>query len=393
MKTGHFEMVTMLLAAMTLMDVFQVKPEMLDMADNAFDDEYLKCSDRMEIKYVPQLLKEEKVSHQLLNTVWENAKAKWEARKTQLFLPMNFKDNHGIALMAYISEAQEQTPFYHLFNEAVKMAGQSRKDYIYGFQFKAFHFYLTRALQFLRRPCDDSYKNVVYITSQDTSFTFGGLNQARFGRFTLAYSAKPQATNDQLIVLSIYTCFGVAIEKFFDEESERITLIPLSEVFQVSQEEAGNNLTLRSINKTCSHYECAFLGGLKTENCVENLEYFQPIYVYSAGEKTQKIEDPGEKTQEFTVLPGIKIFEPTQIPGMKIPEPFSLPGIKVVQPDEKPEDETQENINNPSPVPVPGPKTHPSASSGKMLLPPFGTFIILIGFEATSKGTEKLHKI
>ncbi|XP_069313075.1 ecto-ADP-ribosyltransferase 3 [Eulemur rufifrons] len=371
MKTGHFEMVTMLLAAMILMDVFQVKPEMLDMADNAFDDEYLKCSDRMEIKYVPQLLKEEKVSHQLLNTVWENAKAKWEARKTRLFLPMNFKDNHGIALMAYISEAQEQTPFYRLFNEAVKMAGQSRKDYIYGFQFKAFHFYLTRALQFLRRPCDDSYKNVVYITSQDTSFTFGGLNQARFGRFTLAYSAKPQATNDQLIVLSIYTCFGVAIEKFFDEENERITLIPLSEVFQVSQEGAGNNLILRSINKTCSHYECAFLGGLKTENCVENLEYFQPIYVYSAGEKTQKIEDPG-----------IKIFEPTQIPGMKIPEPFSLPGIKVVQLDEKPEDETQENINNPSPVPVPGPKTHPSASSGKMLLPPFGTFILLIGASA-----------
>ncbi|KAL2780468.1 ecto-ADP-ribosyltransferase 3 isoform l precursor, partial [Daubentonia madagascariensis] len=314
MKTGHFEMVTMLLAAMILMNIFQVKAEMLDMADNAFDDEYLKCTDRMEIKYVPQLLKEEKASYQLLDTVWENAKAKWEARKTDLFLPVNFKDNHGIALMAYISEAQEQTPFYHLFNKAVKVAGQSRKDYIYGFQFKAFHFYLTRALQLLRRPCDDSYKNVLYRTSQDTSFTFGGLNQARFGHFTLAYSAKPQAANDQLIVLSIYTCFGVAIEKFFDKESERITLIPLSEVFQVSREGAGNNLILQSMNKTCSHFECAFLGGLKTDNCVENLEYFQPIYVYNAGEKTQKIEDPG-----------MKIIEPTQIPGMKIPEPFLLP--------------------------------------------------------------------
>ncbi|KAL2780470.1 ecto-ADP-ribosyltransferase 3 isoform b precursor, partial [Daubentonia madagascariensis] len=314
MKTGHFEMVTMLLAAMILMNIFQVKAEMLDMADNAFDDEYLKCTDRMEIKYVPQLLKEEKASYQLLDTVWENAKAKWEARKTDLFLPVNFKDNHGIALMAYISEAQEQTPFYHLFNKAVKVAGQSRKDYIYGFQFKAFHFYLTRALQLLRRPCDDSYKNVLYRTSQDTSFTFGGLNQARFGHFTLAYSAKPQAANDQLIVLSIYTCFGVAIEKFFDKESERITLIPLSEVFQVSREGAGNNLILQSMNKTCSHFECAFLGGLKTDNCVENLEYFQPIYVYNAGEKTQKIEDPG-----------MKIIEPTQIP----------------------EDKSQENINNP----------------------------------------------
>ncbi|XP_065400625.1 ecto-ADP-ribosyltransferase 3 isoform X12 [Macaca fascicularis] len=339
MKTGHFEIVTMLLATMILVDIFQVKAEVLDMADNAFDDEYLKCTDRMEIKYVPQLLKEEKASHQQLDTVWENAKAKWAARKTQIFLPVNFKDNHGIALMAYISEAQEQTPFYHLFSEAVKMAGQSREDYIYGFQFKAFHFYLTRALQLLRRPCEANSKNVVYRTSQGTSFTFGGLNQARFGHFTLAYSVKPQAADDQLTVLSIYTCLGVDIEKFLDKESERITLIPLNEVFQVSQEGAGNNLILQSTNKTCSHYECAFLGGLKTENCVENL-----------GEKTQKLEDHGEKNQKLEDR-GVKILEPTEIPA-------------------------------PGPVPVPGPKSHPSASLGKMLLPEFGMVIILISVSA-----------
>ncbi|NP_001364108.1 ecto-ADP-ribosyltransferase 3 isoform g precursor [Homo sapiens] len=339
MKTGHFEIVTMLLATMILVDIFQVKAEVLDMADNAFDDEYLKCTDRMEIKYVPQLLKEEKASHQQLDTVWENAKAKWAARKTQIFLPMNFKDNHGIALMAYISEAQEQTPFYHLFSEAVKMAGQSREDYIYGFQFKAFHFYLTRALQLLRKPCEASSKTVVYRTSQGTSFTFGGLNQARFGHFTLAYSAKPQAANDQLTVLSIYTCLGVDIENFLDKESERITLIPLNEVFQVSQEGAGNNLILQSINKTCSHYECAFLGG----------------------EKNWKLEDHGEKNQKLEDH-GVKILEPTQIPGMKIPEPFPLPA--------------------PGPVPVPGPKSHPSASSGKLLLPQFGMVIILISVSA-----------
>ncbi|KAL4667087.1 hypothetical protein H8959_005776 [Pygathrix nigripes] len=304
----------MLLATMILVDIFQVKAEVLDMADNAFDDEYLKCTDRMEIKYVPQLLKEEKASHQQLDTVWENAKAKWAARKTQIFLPVDFKDNHGIALMAYISEAQEQTPFYHLFSEAVKMAGQSREDYIYGFQFKAFHFYLTRALQLLRRPCEASSKNVVYRTSQGTSFTFGGLNQARFGHFTLAYSVKPQAADDQLTVLSIYTCLGVDIEKFLDKESERITLIPLNEVFQVSQEGAGNNLILQSTNKTCSHYECAFLGGLKTENCVENL-----------GEKNRKLEDHGEKNQKLEDR-GVKILEPTEIPGIKMIQLNEKPG-------------------------------------------------------------------
>ncbi|XP_070250776.1 ecto-ADP-ribosyltransferase 3 isoform X3 [Myotis yumanensis] len=353
MKTGHFKMVTMLLSAVILMNIFQVKANMLDMADNAFDDEYQKCTDRMEIKYVPQLLKEEKASHQLFEDVWENAKAKWEARKTHLSLPMSFKDNHGIALMAYISEAQEQTSFYHLFNEAVKMAGQSRKDYIYGFQFKAFHFYLTKALQLLRRPCEDSYKNVVYSTSQGTSFTFGGLNQARLGHFTLAHSAKPQAASDQHILLTIHTCFGVAIGKFFDKENEsgRIIIIPLNEIFSVSQDGASNNLILRSTNKTCSHYECAFLGGLKMANCVENIEYFLPIYVASPGDKKQKLEDPGMKSQESTVLPGVKNHEPIQMPA---PAPAPAPG------------------------PVPRPKTHPSASSGKMLLPSFGAFIILI---------------
>ncbi|XP_049565359.1 ecto-ADP-ribosyltransferase 3 isoform X3 [Orcinus orca] len=361
MKAGHFEMVTMLLAPMILMDMFQVQADMLAMADNAFDDEYLKCTDRMELKYVPQLLKEEKASLQLLEDVWENAEAKWEARKTQLSLPMGFKDNHGIALTAYVSEAQEQTSFYHQFNEAGKMAGQSRKDYVYGFQFKAFHFYLTKALQLLRRPCESSYKNVVYSVRQTTLSTSGGLNQVRFGHFTLAYSTKPQVANDQDVLLTINTCFGIAVEKFFDKDSERIILIPLNEVFHVTQDGTGNNLILQSTNKTCSHYECAFLG-----------EYFQHISVYNSGVKNQKLEDPGMKSQESTVLPGVKSQEATQIPGMKTPEPFSLP-----------EDKSQD-IDSPAPAPgpVPGPKIHTSASSGKMLLPPFGTFIILISVSA-----------
>ncbi|XP_037384957.1 ecto-ADP-ribosyltransferase 3 isoform X2 [Talpa occidentalis] len=350
MKTLHFEMVSMLLAAMILMDIVQVKAEMLDMADNAFDDEYLKCADRMEIKYIPQLLKEEKSNQQLLVDVWEDAKSKWEARKSKIVLPVNFKDNHGIALMAYVNEAQKQTEFYHLFNKAVGMAGQSRKDYIYDFQFKAFHFYLTKALQLLRKPCEESYKNVVYSSSQ-ASFTLGGLSQARLGNFTLAYSTKPQAANDQHVLLTIHTCFGIAVEKFFDEKGEKIVLIPLNEVFHVSQDGTGNNLILQSINKTCSHYECAFLGGLKTPGCVENMEYFQPIYVYNPGEKSQKLEDSGIKNQESTNFPGMKSRDSTQLPA---PDP------------------------GPDPVPVPGPKTHPSASSGNMLLPAFGKVTIFI---------------
>lgn len=230
------------------------------MAENSFDDEYQKCSSRMEGKYIPQLFREEKASSDLLETVWDNAEILWEARKAKISPPMNFKDPYGITLLAFVTEAREQTPFYHAFTRAVKMAGQSRRDYIYNFPFKAFHFYLVRALQLLRRPCEDSYKDVVYLTSQDISFTFGGPNQARLGNFTLAYPAKPPTANQQP-VLTIHTCFGVAVERFLDKANERVVLIPLSEVFHVSRAGTGNDLILESINKTCSYYECAFLGG------------------------------------------------------------------------------------------------------------------------------------
>ncbi|KAB0343480.1 hypothetical protein FD754_020406 [Muntiacus muntjak] len=293
MNGGFFIRTRLMLAE----DSRVVKAEMLDMADNAFDDEYLKCANRMEIKYVPQLFKEEKASLQLLEDVWENAEAKWEARKPQLFLPVNFKDNYGIALMAYISEAQEQSSFYRLFNEAMEMAGQSRKDYVYGFQFKAFHFYLTKALQLLRRSCENSYKNVVYSVRLNSSFTFGGLNQARLGHFTLAYSSKPQAADDQHVLLTIKTCFGVAVEKFLDKERERIVLIPLNEVFHVSQDEAGNNLILQSTNRTCSHYECAFLGGNKP---LSPSSYENSIPWTSANTTNQDPHSPPQNLFSFT---------------------------------------------------------------------------------------------
>lgn len=365
MKTGHFETVTMLLAIMILVDIFQVKSEILDMAVNVFDDQYLKCAERMEIKYIPQLLEEEKSSQQLLKDVWENAQAKWEARKNQRFFPATFKDNHGIALMAYVSEAQKQSDFYRQFNEALKKAGQSRKDYIYDFQFKAFHFYLTKALQLLRGPCKESYKNVVYSTSQ-LSFTFGGLNQARFNHVTLVHATKPEVTDDQKILLTIYTCFGIDVKKFLGDD-EKTFLISPNEVFHVSQDGTGNNLILHSTNKTCSHFECAFLGGLKSTDCVEN-----------AVEKSQNLEEPvsslGMDNQKSTVSPGMKSHEPTQRPGMKI-----LPGGGAGAPAPAPAPAPV-----PVPVPVPGPKTHPSASCSKMLLPSLGMVIILTSTPALS---------
>lgn len=354
-------MVTTLLAAAVLMDIFQVKAEVLDMAENAFDDEYLKCKSRMESKYIPQMKREEWANDALLRMVWDNAEIQWEARKAQLFLPRNFKDTYGIALTAYVNEAQEQTSFYHTFSSAVKMAGLSRRRYIYNFPFKAFHFYLVRALQLLRRPCEKSYKTVVYSTSPDISFTFGEQNQARLGNFTLAYSAKPETADNQR-VLTIQTCFGVAVGKFLNKEDDSVVLIPLSEVFQVSRKGTSNDLVLQSINSTCSYYECAFLGGLKTENCIANAEYIDPRYLYNPDMDNQKLEDSGRNNLDPDRMPEIKVLQTEENPLL---------------PDEKP-DRSRGKANNPTPGLVPGPKSHPSASSGNTLLPSVMASTILL---------------
>ncbi|XP_055451752.1 ecto-ADP-ribosyltransferase 3 isoform X2 [Psammomys obesus] len=365
MKMGHFEMVTTLLAATVLMDIFQVKAEGPDVEATAFDDEYRKCGKRMEVKYALQLLREEIADDDLLRVVWGNAEVNWEKRKAQILYPPNFKDPYGVALMAYVTEASQKSVFYHTFNRAVQRAGQSRQDYIYDFQFKSFHFYLVRALQLLRRPCEESYKNVVYSTSPNISFTIAGRNQARLGECTLASSTRPLAVNNQQ-VLTIRTCFGVPVDRFLQTEGEEVVLIPPNEVFQVSRDGTGNELILQSTNKTCSYFECSFLGGLKAENCLNLPELSEPVYVYnpvstggdsdaslSAEMDKQKLEDTGRKSLRSTKSPGIKVLQPD--------------GNSLL-PDGKP---------GPGPDPVPGPKTHPSASSGKRLLPSVTASIIL----------------
>ncbi|EDL05251.1 ADP-ribosyltransferase 3, isoform CRA_b [Mus musculus] len=370
MKMGHFEMVTTLLAAAVLMDIFQVKAEVLDMAENAFDDEYLKCKSRMESKYIPQMKREEWANDALLRMVWDNAEIQWEARKAQLFLPRNFKDTYGIALTAYVNEAQEQTSFYHTFSSAVKMAGLSRRRYIYNFPFKAFHFYLVRALQLLRRPCEKSYKTVVYSTSPDISFTFGEQNQARLGNFTLAYSAKPETADNQR-VLTIQTCFGVAVGKFLNKEDDSVVLIPLSEVFQVSRKGTSNDLVLQSINSTCSYYECAFLGGLKTENCIANAEYIDPRYLYNPDMDNQKLEDSviTWKLAQHRDLERQAVASCWKHHQQGFCNSESLYVVK---------DRSRGKANNPTPGLVPGPKSHPSASSGNTLLPSVMASTILL---------------
>ncbi|XP_074836733.1 ecto-ADP-ribosyltransferase 5-like [Carettochelys insculpta] len=242
----------------------------LTMEPDAFDDQYLGCANEMD-ELAPGLLEEEMSKSLLFRKVWKIATEKWERVKTKISLPRGFTDEHGRAIIAYSDKYKyNNEAFQRTFNEAVRGAGVSRVHYMDSFQFKAFHYYLTRALQLLRGSCEETYNLTVYwrvfeteVACQEKPFRFGyfassSMNRERAQRFSV----------DKLF--AIHTCFGVQIKSFSHFPEQEEVLIPIHEMFNASQAQGNNGFALLSTNQTCSYFNCAYLGGEKNQTCVDN---------------------------------------------------------------------------------------------------------------------------
>ncbi|XP_030412026.1 ecto-ADP-ribosyltransferase 5-like isoform X3 [Gopherus evgoodei] len=106
------------LCAHTLMDIPQVNCQpVLDMAYDAFDDQYIGCTEVMENIIKSKLLRQEKSTHKVFSKSWEAAKKQWNNKKKNLSLPIGFKDENGIAVLAYTSGDEEEVliPVYERF--------------------------------------------------------------------------------------------------------------------------------------------------------------------------------------------------------------------------------------------------------------------------------------
>ncbi|XP_038615337.1 ecto-ADP-ribosyltransferase 3 isoform X2 [Tachyglossus aculeatus] len=391
MKTRRLEMVRALLAGAILVGIFQVQASPQGPGPDAFDDQYLKCAERMEAKFVPPLLEEERAAHPAFGAAWEEAAARWEARKARLTLPDGFKDNHGIAALAFAHQAGLGTPLAAEFAEAVGRAGRSRDAYVYGFPFKAFHFYLTRALQLLRPECEETYGRGVFAAGADPLPGGRGPGPVRLGRFTAASASGPEAREPPGgAVFTIHTCFGVPAERFSDAEGDRGLIVPGTEVFRVThvgQDGARRRLVLHSTNRTCSHYDCAYLGGLKSETCVDNTDQLKPSFTFQPGVKMEdrEREDPGteireppaetdapSKTQDDSESPNPLLILP-QAPLFTTPGPPEWAGGPAHPPAGQGE-KSHEHMEKPAP------NSHPSSSSsssGERHLPRLGPLAFL----------------
>lgn len=215
------------------------------------------------------LLKEEMAQHALLRESWGAAREAWQLRRRELTLPPGFQAQHGIAVMVYTNSSNS---LYGELNQAVRTGGGSRELYMRRFPFKALHFYLTRAVQLLRgtRGCSRGAAEAVFRGVGSLHFEPKRLGDfVRLGQFASSSVDESVARGfGNTTFFNLRTCFGAPIQALSVFPEEREVLIPPHEVFLVtgfSQSGAQSVVTLWSYNQTCSHFNCAYLGG---ERCM-----------------------------------------------------------------------------------------------------------------------------
>ncbi|XP_024068622.1 T-cell ecto-ADP-ribosyltransferase 2-like [Terrapene carolina triunguis] len=260
----------------TWLGIPQAKCEVeLSMMPDAFDDQYLGCAEEMD-EIAPKLLKEEKSMSSVFCSVWDKANETWKNMKT-ISRPDGFKDEYGIAIVAYTDPTkypEYKKTFSTIFNDAVSGTNRSRAAYMASFQFKAFHYYLTRALQLLWKDaggkCGAMYKTTVY-RGVNTSSKYTGQASIRFGYFaSSSINRKVAESFGKATFFTIHTCFGVKIQDMSYNPEQEEVLIPAYEIFSMSQGQGSNHFILQSTKQNCSNCNCAYLGGKMTQTCVYN---------------------------------------------------------------------------------------------------------------------------
>lgn len=233
---------------------------MLDMAPNAFDDQYEGCVNKMEEK-APLLLQEDFNMNAKLKVEWEEAEKRWNNIKHSRTYPKGFNDFHGTALVAYTGSIAED------FNRDVREFKENPGQ----FHYKAFHYYLTRALQLLSNGnCQSVYRGT------KTRFHYTGAGSVRFGQFTSSSLSKTVALSsaffsDNGTLFIIKTCLGVYIKEFSSFRYEEEVLIPGYEVYQKARTQNAtryNEIFLDSPKRKKSNYNCLYSSAGARESCV-----------------------------------------------------------------------------------------------------------------------------
>lgn len=136
-------------------------------------------------------------------------------------------EDHAIVLYMYTKIRNVQ----HDFNKAVKTG--KHKYSTYGFKFHYFYFYLTDAVQVLRRN-QTTCRTTYHRTREQFDPSVINTNM-RFGAFTWVASSKESFEfNGNVSCFEIHSCFGADITYYSASNQRGQVLIPPYEVFTVT---------------------------------------------------------------------------------------------------------------------------------------------------------------
>ncbi|XP_073468686.1 ecto-ADP-ribosyltransferase 5-like isoform X2 [Aquarana catesbeiana] len=234
----------------------------LTMSDTAFDDQYEGCTEEMESR-INSLLAKEKEDDSEFSRTWDAAEKKWNTKKRSV--PSGFRDEYGIAIMAY---SNNETNLYKDFNSAVR--NYSSWD---TFRYHSLHFLMTRAVVLLRSSCWWSpwsvYRGMKYLYFEPEKI--GG--EVRLGQFSSSSTSQKIAKDFGDDTFFTFTsCFGAQIKKYSYYPDQEEVLIPVDEVFTVTnftKQGGKNRFVLKTTKRRCHYYNCDYLRkGGKSNTCV-----------------------------------------------------------------------------------------------------------------------------
>lgn len=216
----------------------------LDMAVNSVDDQYVNCLKEMENLVETKYLKKEIFKNKVFKKSWNEGKEKYLKPKDNLTI------NNLIAIYVYTGGS-----VYKQFNQDVrngKTKFQTKK-----FAWYSLHFFLTQAIQTLKKPkCTLTYRFTNYTFDENVL-----KNEIRFGSFASSSLRRKANVFGNVSCFEIKTCHGANVSKYSKHPHEQEVLIPPYEKFKVTaikkeEDWCETVFVLKSIGKY-SNLNCA----------------------------------------------------------------------------------------------------------------------------------------
>uniref|UniRef100_A0AC11DBI0 ADP-ribosyltransferase 4 (inactive) (Dombrock blood group) n=1 Tax=Ovis aries TaxID=9940 RepID=A0AC11DBI0_SHEEP len=228
-----------------------------DLAPNSFDDQYRGCSQQvMEMLLQGDYFMEELESSKHYRKVWQQTHFNWLNQEKPL--PGNVTITHAVAVSVYLSDDR-----VHLdFSRAMASAAGSPQQYKHSFRFKYLHYFLTSAIQLLRKEIVSRKDSLCYEVQHELKGVYlqapvGAI--VRFGQFLSTSPATEQAQRfGNQTLFTMLTCLGAPVQDFSLKKEVLVPPYELFKVVNVSYHPRGNWLQLLS-NGNQSTYNCQLL--------------------------------------------------------------------------------------------------------------------------------------